>query len=410
MKSRKTSIFIVDEDPVVIKVMTKLLEEEGCEVSSTSNSATAFDEISKRSPDCVISALMMPNVDGLQLCKQVKETSKLKKVKFIMSSIKAYTFDRKRSYSFGADGYIRKPINKDTFIGQVNRILDDHIDLTFWGVRGTLPATGEKYLKYGGNTSCVSLEFPREQFFIFDGGSGIKNLGDMLMAQGRRRFHAKIFISHPHWDHVNTIPFFSPLYVQGNEIEILGANQSDTTMRELISAQMDGIYFPITLNEFAARVYFRDIEEEILDVGGIEVQTKLLSHPGKCLGYRVNYNGRSICYITDNEIFFEDSEFYSPHYEKRLAKFCLNSDILITDTTYTDEEYVSKVGYGHSCISKVVKLANNAKVKHLCLFHHDPDQDDKAIDRKLEIATSMLNKLKSDTIVLAPEEGLSLKV
>ena len=410
MKSRKTSIFIVDEDPVVIKVMTKLLEEEGCEVSSTSNSATAFDEISKRSPDCVISALMMPNVDGLQLCKQVKETSKLKKVKFIMSSIKAYTFDRKRSYSFGADGYIRKPINKDTFIGQVNRILDDHIDLTFWGVRGTLPATGEKYLKYGGNTSCVSLEFPREQFFIFDGGSGIKNLGDMLMAQGRRRFHAKIFISHPHWDHVNTIPFFSPLYVQGNEIEILGANQSDTTMRELISAQMDGIYFPITLNEFAARVYFRDIEEEILDVGGIEVQTKLLSHPGKCLGYRVNYNGRSICYITDNEIFFEDSEFYSPHYEKRLAKFCLNSDILITDTTYTDEEYVSKVGYGHSCISKVVKLANNAKVKHLCLFHHDPDQDDKAIDRKLEIATSMLNKLKSDTVVLAPEEGLSLKV
>ena len=100
MKSRKTNIFIVDEDPVVIKVMTKLLEEEGCEVYSTNNSSTAFDEISKRSPDCVISALMMPNVDGLQLCKQVKETSKLKKVKFIMSSIKAYTFDRKRSYSF----------------------------------------------------------------------------------------------------------------------------------------------------------------------------------------------------------------------------------------------------------------------------------------------------------------------
>ena len=87
----------------------------------------------------------------------------------------------------------------------------------------------------------------------------------------------------------------------------------------------------------------------------------------------------------------------------------MNSDILITDTTYTDEEYVSKVGYGHSCISKVVKLANNAKVKNLCLFHHDPDQDDEAIDRKLEIATGMLNKLKSDTIVLAPEEDYLLR-
>ena len=315
--------------------MTQLLEAEGHVVSSTTDSSGALEEILRIMPDCVISALMMPNIDGLQLCTLVKETPQLKKLRFIMSSIKAYTFDKKRSYSFGADGYIRKPINPDTFIDQVHRILDDHIDITFWGVRGTLPATGEKYLKYGGNTSCVSLEFPREQFFIFDGGSGIKNLGDMLMSQGRRRFHAKLFISHPHWDHVNTIPFFAPLYVQGNEIEILGANQSDTTMRELISAQMDGIYFPITLNEFAARVYFRDIEEETLDVGGIEVKTKLLSHPGKCLGYRVNYNGRSICYITDNEIFFEDSEFYSPHYEKRLANFCNNSDVLITDTTYT---------------------------------------------------------------------------
>jgi len=410
MTSNNSDIFIIDEDPISIELMTKLLEEDGHKVTSTTDSKKAFNKISEIQPDCVISALMMPEVDGLQLCKMIKESPKLKKVRFIMVSIKAYAFDKKRSFTFGADGYIKKPINPDTFLKQVNRIFDDHIDLTFWGVRGTLPATGKNCLKYGGNTSCISLEFPRQQFFIFDGGSGIKNLGDMLMAQNRKRFHAKIFISHPHWDHVNTIPFFAPLYVQGNEFEILGANQSDTTMRELISAQMDGIYFPITLNEFAARVYFRDLEEETIEVGGIEVQTKLLSHPGKCLGYRVNYNGRSICYITDNEIFFEDSEFYSPHYEKRLAQFCKNTDVLITDTTYTDEEYETKVGWGHSCISKVVKLANNAKVKKLCLFHHDPNQNDLDIDNKLDLAREMLIKLNSKTQVIAPNEGLCLKV
>lgn len=277
-------------------------------------------------------------------------------------------------------------------------------------MRGTLPVSGEKTLKYGGNTSCVTLEFPREQFFIFDGGSGIKNLGDELMAQQRTRIRARIFISHPHWDHINAIPFFAPLYVQGNEFEVLGANQGDNTMRELISAQMDGVYFPITLSEFAARVYFRDLEEENIEIDGIGVETKLLSHPGKCLGYRINYNGRSICYITDNEMFLETSEFYSPHYERKLAEFCKDADGLITDTTYTDEEYQTKVGWGHSCVGKVVQLADAANVKTLYLFHHDPDQSDNDIDAKHALAADMLAKKNSSVEVLTPKEGERFKI
>ena len=282
--------------------------------------------------------------------------------------------------------------------------------MRFWGVRGTLPVSGKKYLKYGGNTSCVALEFPREQFFIFDGGSGIKNLGDLIVAQQRKGLNAKIFISHPHWDHINSFPFFSPLYKQGNEFEVLGANQGDITMREMVSAQMEGVYFPITFSQFASRVYFHDLEEEKLIVDDIQVKTKLLSHPGKCLGYRIEYNGRSICYITDNEMFVETSEFYNPHYEKKLADFIRGTDALITDCTYTDEEYMTKEGWGHSCISKVVNLADMAEVKTLYLFHHDPDQDDDAIDRKLDIACSMLKKRKSKTKCLAPKEGDAFKI
>ncbi len=403
--SSKKRIFVCDDDQLSVKVMGSLLENAGYHVDSTTKSNLAVDLIRETKPDCIVCDLMMPDIDGLNLCKQIRGSDDLKHITFIMVSAKAYEFDEKRSYEFGANGYIRKPINTETFAANVSRILDDQVDMTFWGVRGTLPVSGENALKYGGNTSCVTLEFPRGQFFIFDGGSGIKKVGDWLMTQRRKRLNAKMFISHPHWDHINAIPFFAPLYGQGNEIEILGANQGDITMQELISAQMDGVYFPITLSEFSARIYFRDLEEEIIRVDGIEVETKLLSHPGKCLGYRVNYNGRSVCYITDNEMYLEGSEYFDPHYEQTLADFCRDTDILITDTTYSDAEYETKVGWGHSCVGKVANLAHNASAKTLYLFHHDPDQNDTDIDAKLAAATSALAKLDSSTVVVAPCEG-----
>jgi len=409
-KKNNPSCYIVDDDPSAVETMTMLLKDAGFSVTSSTKSTGIIDGIAKKKPDVVLGDIMMPGVDGFQLCKQVREHKGLKKTKFIIVSAKTYDFDQKRSFEFGANGYIRKPVNKETFSDKVNRILDDHIDMRFWGVRGTLPVSGQNTLKYGGNTSCVTLEFPREQFFIFDGGSGIKNLGDWLLSQQRKAIQAKIFISHPHWDHINAFPFFGPLYLQGNEFEVLGANQGDKTMREMVSAQMEGVYFPITFSQFAARVYFRDLEEEKLMVEGIEVETKLLSHPGKCLGYRVNYNGRSVCYITDNEMYVETSSSYNPHYEKRLAEFVQGTDALITDCTYTDEEYATKEGWGHSCISKVANLADMAKVKNLYLFHHDPDQKDSDIDRKFDTAVKMLRARKSKTKCIAPKEGDSFRI
>ena len=411
MDDQKTyHFYVIDDDEISAKTIAGLLSAYGHKTDVTSNSALAYDKILESKPDCVICDLMMPEVDGLNLCKQIRETPELDGVRFIMVSTKIYEFDQKRAFEFGADGYILKPLDTETFGDRVNKILNDQITMTFWGVRGTLPVPGEKTLKYGGNTSCVSLEFPRDQFFIFDGGSGIKKLGDVLMAERRNRLRARIFISHPHWDHINAIPFFTPLYVPGNEFEILGPNHGDKTTRELISAQMDGVYFPITVKEFGARVYFRDLPEGSVTIDGINLETMLLSHPGKCLGYRVNYNGRSVCYITDNEMFTETSDFYSPHYEKKLAEFCHKTDALITDTTYTDEEYETKIGWGHSCISKVAQLADMAEVKNLYLYHHDPDQTDKDIDQKHEMTAKALSDRNSLVNLNCPKEGQSFKI
>jgi len=127
----KASVFIVDDDGLSAKVMTALLEDAGHEVTSTTDAATAFDKILELKPDCIICDLMMPEVDGLNLCKRVRETSDLDNAKFIMVSAKAYEFDQKRAFEFGANGYIRKPLNTETFSDRVNRILDDHIDMTF---------------------------------------------------------------------------------------------------------------------------------------------------------------------------------------------------------------------------------------------------------------------------------------
>ena len=252
----------VDDDPMILDAITSMLEAAGHRVTAFTDSKEAMDKMVALAPDCVISDLMMPDVDGFQLCKFVRGNEDLADTIFIVLTAKSYEFDVNRAYEFGAHGFIRKPIIAATFLDKVNRILRDDIELSFWGVRGTLPVSGEGSLKYGGNTNCVTLQFPRDQIFIFDGGTGIKTFGDKLMANGRRNIRGRIFISHPHWDHINAIPFFAPLYRQGNEFQILGANQGDISIREIISAQMDGVYFPITLKEFAARVYFRDLEEQ----------------------------------------------------------------------------------------------------------------------------------------------------
>ncbi len=401
----KTRVLVIDDDDLVLSLIENVLQKGGFDVETTNDSSTALGMIERMHPDVVISDLMMPKVDGFDLCKSVRDNTALDDIKFIVVTAKAYASDEARAFECGADGYMKKPINPETFADRLRRIVEDQVDMSFWGVRGTLPKTGAGALRYGGNTSCVTLEFPSQQLFIFDGGSGIKELGAHLLRQGRKRINAKLFISHPHWDHINAIPFFAPLYMQGNEFEILGAKQGDITMRELISAQMDGVYFPITLTEFAARTYFRNLDEGTHEVANIEVKTKLLAHPGRALGFRVNYNGRSICYVTDQELYLSDDPAYDPHYESTMAEFVSNADVLITDTTYMDDEYKTKVNWGHSCVSKVCEFAAAGDVKKLYLFHHDPDQDDDAIDAKYEAAVKKLQELGSNVECVAPKEG-----
>ncbi len=406
--SGKTDFFIIDDDEATASLYQALLEDAGYTVDVSTSSVQGLARIKTVQPHYVILDVMMPEMDGLELLKRLRDTVHLAALKVIMVSAKIYDYDERRAFDLGADGYIKKPIKVETFVKEVEAIIQQDLKLTFWGVRGTLPVPGETSLRYGGNTSCVSINFPRDRLFIFDAGTGIKSLSNHLMASGPKKLGAKIFISHPHWDHINALPFFVPFYLQGNEFEICGPSQSGTSMRELISAQMDDVYFPITIKEFSSRVYFQDLSEGQYEIDGIEVTTMLLKHPGTCLGYRVSYQGRIICYITDNELFPEGHEFHDAAYLDKLSAFIAGADVLITDCTYFDDEYPRHVGWGHSSIGEVARMAHHASVKTLYLFHHDPDHSDEDIDRKLEEVENLLRDMKSTTSVVAPYEGLEL--
>lgn len=291
----------------------------------------------------------------------------------------------------------------------MNKTPDTIINLTLWGIRGTLPVPGARSVRYGGNTPCISIELGSEECLIFDAGTGIRALSNRFALQPKGPIKARIFISHPHWDHINSFPFFAPLYDKGNHFDIYAARNGGLGPRDLIASQMDGVFFPITIHAFGADVAFHELQEQTtltLD-NGATIRTLKLNHPGNCLGYRVDFEGRSICYVTDNELYPRDSEHHDPEYVQRLVDFVFGADILITDSTYMDDEYAEHIHWGHSAVGEVAYLAHTAKVGSLFLFHHDPDQSDDDIVRKLESARASLRDLQSYTHAEAPIEGES---
>ena len=243
-RRRRLTVYIVDDSQMQAEIARALLEKEGHTVFASPSSVAALRDIPARRPDCVLMDIMMPELDGYELCRRLRSMPELAGTKLIMMSTKAYPFERKRAFELGASGYFVKPLDPTAFAAELERLVADRLRLTFWGVRGTLPISRPDSMRYGGNTSCVSLSFPDGRLFILDGGTGIKALSDALSAAERTRIDGRILISHPHWDHINALPFFGPFYVSGNQFEICGPSHGDVTMRDLISAQMDGVYFP----------------------------------------------------------------------------------------------------------------------------------------------------------------------
>ncbi|MCQ2966380.1 MAG: MBL fold metallo-hydrolase [Alphaproteobacteria bacterium] len=268
------------------------------------------------------------------------------------------------------------------------------INIKFWGVRGSIPCCSPDYIVYGGNTSCVEIDFD-DNVVILDCGTGIRSLGADLSR--RAVTDIDLLISHFHWDHILGFPFFSPLYNPKSNIDVYGC-VPHSCVEKALENQMAAPFFPCPLEQVPSNIRFLDIpaiSNIMVGHGQVQVETAPLNHPNSAIGYRMSYQNKIIAYVSD-------TEHYPDKDDENVLSLMKDADVVIYDTTYTDKDYCKFVGWGHSTPSIGLELAKKANAKKLVLFHHNPAYTDK------DLANFEQEIQKTSPTTIYAREGLVL--
>lgn len=244
-----------------------------------------------------------------------------------------------------------------------------------WGARGSVPVSGPEYVRYGGDTTCIEIRSKNDAILVIDAGTGIRRLGCQLVAE--ERFDLTLIFTHTHWDHVLGLPFFKLLYNPKVHIDLYGSRGLQGSITKLLGRVMAPPLFPVPFTSLPSRIDSRDWTGEVLMVDTLRVTRIALSHPNLGAGYRIEEDGRSFVFLTDNEL-------SHPHrggrsFEEYVA-FSRGADLLVHDAEYTPEEYPGRIGWGHSHIEDAARLARAAGVKTLGMFHHNQERTDDGVD------------------------------
>jgi CheY-like chemotaxis protein len=417
-------IVVVDDDPIVGALTKELLVDVGYEVELVQDSLQAMGVIKSLKPALAVLDILMPGIDGLTLCHQLKTDPETKSLKIAIVSGKAFHADKQRAAEYGADLFIEKPYDVEKFAAQVAELVtgtapkaegpkeiklgggakDAALVTTVWGCRSLSPVKAAEASRYGRSTSCVTVEAGGE-LLIFDAGSGLNKLGAELVKNAKYT-RLWLFISHFHSDHVEGLGSFVCARDNRFSINLAGASDPNMTLAEKVTAVFDEapgklgpVTSPIELFEMREETY------EILD--GVQVTSFYANHPGTTLGFTLETQKRKLVYCPDSEVYGERGTALQD-YDEKLGGLIKNADLLIHDGRYSPEDYKTRRDNGHSSWRSAVELAARFKVKRLVLTHHDDQYTDSALEDISSKAKRLGVELGVDVTMAA--EGLKIGI
>jgi phosphoribosyl 1,2-cyclic phosphodiesterase len=287
----------------------------------------------------------------------------------------------------------------------------------FWGTRGSIATPGPSTVRYGGNTVCVEVRSESGSILVLDCGTGARLLGKQLARElraGGEPGRGSLLIGHTHWDHIQGLPFFAPLFVEGSAWDLYGPRGLGESLAQTLAGQMQYKYFPVTIEQLTAQVAFHDLVEGSFDVGDLRITAQYLNHPALTLGYRIEGDGVTIVYACDHEPFDPalaiGGDIAASRGDARHAQFLAGADLVIHDAQYLPDEYAARRGWGHSTAEYAVAVAAAAQVGTLVLTHHDPDHADDGVDAKLAAARAAAAEVGFAGEVVAAAEGDVIEV
>jgi phosphoribosyl 1,2-cyclic phosphodiesterase len=276
------------------------------------------------------------------------------------------------------------------------------LQITFYGVRGSCPCPSPQNQRYGGNTACTVLEMPGQPPIILDLGTGLRRYGERQPADGS--FAGAALVTHLHWDHVQGLPFFPPIDREGALLDVYGPVQDEGTLGSVFGDLMRPPYFPVHFTELRGRIEFHDVDKDDLVIGAAKVKVRSVPHCGPTVGYRIEWGGVIVAYVSDHQ-----APYGLDSVADSVLELCEGADLLIHDAQYTPAEFEQKAHWGHCTVDYAVRVAKQAGVKTLSLFHHDPAHDDDTMDGLLAGAKATSARL-GGAVVLAATDGLTIKL
>ncbi|MEO8353122.1 MAG: response regulator, partial [Chthoniobacteraceae bacterium] len=421
--------------------ITQALAKEGFDVESAFDGQECLRKARDRPPDLLILNVLMPKLSGVDVLKSLRAHQSTTSIGVIACTTRNAESDQADCAGLDVFDYLVKPIEPKVLLGKVQRYFDSHHSMkseptlpkndpigapdvfipefdewgnryALWGSRGSTPTPGARFLRCGGNTSCFAVTYGAEKF-IFDAGSGIRDLGTEVMAGRRRKIH--LFITHTHWDHIQGFPFFVPAYVPGFEITVWGAELFGKDLKSVFRGQLDRDYFPVQMEDMNSNLEFRHLSTNPIVIGDARVWWEYAQHPGATVGYKIEVGGLKIGWVPDNEFLqgytgspvalTRDSPFVTPY--RKMIQFLSDVDVLVHEAQYTSEEYPQKIGWGHSCVANACVLMKFAGIKKWIITHHDPSHDDDFLEKKLAVTRRVLESIGHECAVVNGYDGMT---